>query len=86
MKSLKQNLFQELQQKGVLMYDEAEQIARDLGYKSDNFTRRMRELTNAGLVEPVLTEKRHIKAYRIISKEKPAVEIMQFPQQAMKLQ
>lgn len=77
MRSLKQNLFQELQQRGVLMYDEAEQIARDNGYKADNMTRRMRELMNAGLVEPVLTEKRHIKAYRYISKEVPKIEIYQ---------
>ena len=65
---LKTQLYSELMQKKILTYEEAEQIAKDLGMKSDNMTRRMRELMESGSVEPILTPKKHISGYRFIGK------------------
>ena len=65
---LKQNLYSEIQQRGVITYEEAEQIAKNYGYKVDNMTRRMRELMESGSVEPILTPKKHISGYRFIGK------------------
>lgn len=77
---LKQNLYSEIQQKGVISYEEAEQIAKREGRKIDNMTRRLRELMESGLIEPIRNEKRIITGYRYISKDQPSVKIMQFNQ------
>jgi len=61
---LKKTIYRELELRGEISYNEAEQIAKDLGMKSDNMTRRMRELMEKESVEPVLTEKGHIRGYR----------------------
>ena len=82
---LKQILFSEIQQKQVIKLDEAYQIAKDNGYDYENAKRRLRELMNKELIEPIRNEKRIITGYRYISKERPAIEILQFNQGAMKL-
>ena len=86
MKGLKQKLFDEIKLNGYCEYDYLEDITRELGYKSDNFTRRMRELTTGEnrSIRPILTEKKFIKGYMFIGKHE-GVQIQKFPQIALKL-
>ena len=76
---LKMTIFSEIQQRGVISYSEAEQIAKDYGAKIDNMTRRLRELIESGSIEPVRNKKRIITHYRFIG-EQPKVKIQSFPQ------
>jgi predicted transcriptional regulator len=82
---LKQKLFTEIQQQGAIRLDEAYQFAHDAGYDYENCKRRLRELMNTGLVEPIKNEKRFIIGYRYISDEKPKVQIQTFPQLSLTL-
>ena len=82
---LKQILFSEIQQKQVIKLDEAYQIAKDNGYDYENAKRRLRELMNKELIEPILNEKKFITGYRYISKERPTIEILKFPQQSLRI-
>lgn len=83
--SLKKVLYSELQNKKILMQDEVEAIAKSEGRKISNAERRLRELMESGIVEPILTEKKAIRGYRYIGKDQPSVKILTFPQGVMKL-
>ena len=86
MKGLKQKLYDEIKLSGYCEYGSHDDLTRELGYKSDNFTRRMRELTQGEDrdIKPVFTQKGHIKGYKYTGKYE-GVEIMKFPQGALKL-
>lgn len=84
MRGLKQKLYDEIKLNGYCEYGYLDGLTRELGYKSDNMTRRMRELTEGDRdIKPVFTEKGHIRGYKFIGKYE-GVEIMKFPQQALK--
>jgi hypothetical protein len=75
MKGLKQNLYSEIQRRGVIRLEEAYQLAHDLGYDYENAKRRLREMGNSGLIEPIKNKKGFISHYRYIGKEIPKYEI-----------
>lgn len=67
--SLKMTLYEVIKRNGVMNYSNLEALTKDLGRKADNFSRRMRELTEAGLVEPIRNEKGIIIKYKYVKPE-----------------
>ena len=55
-------LCEEIQRRGFITQDEMERICKSEGYKISNGERRLRE--SRTLIEPILTEKKHIKGYQ----------------------
>ncbi len=66
--SLKNLLLFAIKQEGEIGLDEVERIAE--GYKLSNAERRLRELSNEGLIQPIMAESksgtRYISAYKSI--------------------
>jgi|GEM_PF-2669639 len=80
--SLKKILYRELELRNEISFSEVEKIAKENGYKISNAERRMRELMEKGSVEPILTEKGHIRGYRY-SLNLPKIDIYQSNQGAL---
>jgi hypothetical protein len=62
--SLKMKLYQFIKRRKTAKFRDLQDYAIYLGYKADCATRRMRELVDAELIEPIRDEKKIIIAYR----------------------
>ena len=71
---LRQLIYQELQQKRFMTFQEAETFAKSYGYRTSNLERRMRETENIEAIKST-EPPYHITGYRYTGTEKPKIEI-----------
>jgi hypothetical protein len=68
--SLKNSILYLIKSQGEASYDEIYHLAEQLSHRPDNASRRARELTNEGLIEPIMAEAKsgvkYITAYRAL--------------------
>ena len=70
MASLKKILKHYIYQRSRVTINELEVLARDNGYKVSNMERRMREICQEGLINPILSPKRFIVGYELVNNPK----------------